>query len=281
MECPDYVLNCQDSTSSCKNEKLKYGLSILGIKETSWTGASRLRLAFGEMLLYSGQEKDNVPHTLRVSMTAQRVLLPQNPPADNDLPTKCNICTKEKIRKTIQILKNVTAVGPDSAPAEVLKTDVEGVVDILLSLFAEVWEKERVFKLFQLPKKGDLSLCSNYRGITLLSVLNTMFNGVLLERMKMDIHEQRRDQQADFHKDKSCSDQISTLRTLLKQSLECNSSLYVNFINYKEAFDSVDRTTLEKPMRHYRLSSPTSVEILIKEWPAGLYTMASLRRPLR
>ncbi|VDP66111.1 unnamed protein product, partial [Schistosoma curassoni] len=42
-----------------------------------------------------------------------------------------------------------------------------------------------------------------------------------------------------------------TLRIIVEQSIEWNSSLYINFINYEKAFDSVDRTTLRKLLRHY------------------------------
>ena len=55
----------------------------------------------------------------------------------------------------------------------------------------------------------------------------------------MDPH--LRDHQAGFRKNRSCTDQIATLRIILEQSLEWNSPLYVNFIDYEKAFDSVDR----------------------------------------
>ena len=50
---------------------------------------------------------------------------------------------------------------------------------------------------------------------------------------------------------RSCVDQITTLRLIVEQSLEWNSSFYINFIDYEKAFDSVDRDMLWKIMRHY------------------------------
>ena len=38
---------------------------------------------------------------------------------------------------------------------------------------------------------------------------------------------------------------------IIEQTLEWNSSAYINFVDYQKAFDSVDRTTLWKLMRHY------------------------------
>ncbi|VDP51154.1 unnamed protein product [Schistosoma curassoni] len=68
--------------------------------------------------------------------------------------------------------------------------------------------------------------------------------------MKDAVDAQLRDQQAGFRKDRSCTDQIATLRTIVEQSIEWNSSLYINFIDYEKAFDSVDRRTLWKLFRH-------------------------------
>ena len=120
-----------------------------------------------------------------------------------------------------------------------------------------MWEDEQIPEdwkevlLIKLPKKGDLSSCSNYRGITLLSIPSKVFSRVLLNRMREAIDTQLRDQQAGFRKERSCTDQIATLRIIVEQSLEWNSPLYINFIDYEKAFDSVDRNTLWKLLRHY------------------------------
>ncbi|VDP83735.1 unnamed protein product, partial [Schistosoma mattheei] len=105
--------------------------------------------------------------------------------------------------------------------------------------------------MVKIPKKGDLSKCDNYRDITLLSIPGKAFNRVLLNRMKDCVDAQLRDQQAGFRKDRSCGDQIAALRIIVKQPIEWNSSLYINFIDYKKAFDSVDITTLWKLLGHY------------------------------
>ncbi|VDP55100.1 unnamed protein product [Schistosoma margrebowiei] len=69
--------------------------------------------------------------------------------------------------------------------------------------------------------------------------------------MKDSVDAQLRDQQTGFRKDRSCTDQIVTLRIIVEQSIEWNSSLHINFIDYEKAFDSMDRTTLWKILRHY------------------------------
>ena len=100
-------------------------------------------------------------------------------------------------------------------------------------------------------KKGDLRDCGNYREIMLLSTPGKVLNKVLLERMKEAINPKLRDQQAGFQRNRSCSDQITSLRIIVEQSLEWKSPLYINFIDHEKAFDSVDRETMWRLLRHY------------------------------
>ena len=72
----------------------------------------------------------------------------------------------------------------------------------------------------QAPQKGDLSSCSNYRDVTLLSISGKAFYRVLLNRLKDAIDPQLCKQQAGFRKNRSCIDQITMLCVMLEQSLE-------------------------------------------------------------
>nr|KAG5703833.1 hypothetical protein BaRGS_031467 [Batillaria attramentaria] len=105
--------------------------------------------------------------------------------------------------------------------------------------------------VIKLPKKGDLRDCSNYPGIMLLSVPGKVLNRILLERMREAVDPMLRDQQAGFRRNRSCAGQIASLRIIVEQSLEWNSPLYINFIDYEKAFDSVDREALWKLLRYY------------------------------
>ena len=203
---------------------------------------------------------------------------PSNPPdiqpADKDLIIDCKTPTKEEIRTAIKQLRNGKAAGPDGIPVEALKTDLETSVEMLHPLFVKIWEEEQIPSewkegyLIKIPKKGDLSSCSNYRGITLLSIPGKVFNRVLLNRMKNAVDPLLRDQQAGFRANRSCTDQIATLRIILEQSLEWNSPLYVNFIDYEKAFDSVDRQTLWRLLRHYGV--PQKITNIIRNSYEGM-----------
>ena len=60
-------------------EMRAYNLALLGISETRWTQCSRKKLNSGELLLYSGHEDEDSPHTqgvaLMLSKAAQKALI--------------------------------------------------------------------------------------------------------------------------------------------------------------------------------------------------------------
>ncbi|VDP10294.1 unnamed protein product [Schistosoma margrebowiei] len=54
--------------SQIATEMRRYNLAVLGIRETYWTQAGQQRLNTREMLLYSGHEDKNDPHTQGVAL---------------------------------------------------------------------------------------------------------------------------------------------------------------------------------------------------------------------
>ena len=189
-------------------------------------------------------------------------------PARTDLPIETGPPSKEEIAKSISQLRSWKAAGPDNIPPEALKADIPVSVEILHGLFDKIWKEEKIPNewkeghIIKLPKKGDLSNCNSYRGISLLSIPGKVFNRVILNRIKDITDEKLRDQQAGFRKNRSCADQIATLRIIVEQSEEWNSPAVINFVDFEKAFDSVDRNILWKLMRHYGI--PEKIVSLVK-----------------
>jgi hypothetical protein len=55
-------------------------------------------------------------------------------------------------------------------------------------------------------------------------------------------------EQTGFRPNRSCIDQINTLRVIIEQSLQFQSPLYLLFVDYQKAFDSVDRRWIWKAL---------------------------------
>ena len=83
-----------------------------------------------------------------------------------------------------------------------------------------IWEEEQVPDdwtkgiLVKLPKKGDRSICGNWRGIMLLSIPSKLLCHIILHRMRKEVDRVLRDEQAGFRQERSCTDQIATLRII-------------------------------------------------------------------
>ena len=77
-----------------------------------------------------------------------------------------------------------------------------------------------------------------------------------------------RDHQAGFRQYRGCIDQIATLRIIVELSMEFDSSLYINFVDYEKAFDSLEIDTLWKLLRHYGI--PETIIPLIRNTHDGM-----------
>ena len=161
-----------------------------------------------------------------------------------------------EVKRSLKALKNEKAAGYDNIPPEAWKEGGLVSSKVLHSLLNKIWNEEvipqdwKLGLLVKLPKR-DLSLCRNWRGIMLLSVASNVLCKIILERMKDSLDDRLRDEQAGFRKERSCCDQIATLRIIVKQTLEWNTGLYLVFVDFEKAFDSVDREVLWKILRHY------------------------------
>ena len=86
--------------------------------------------------------------------------------------------------------------------------------------------------IIKIPKKGSLSDCNYWRGITLLSVPSKIFCKVIIQCITQAVDDLLRNEQSGIRKGRGCTDNIFTLRNILEQCTEWNRELYVNFIDY-------------------------------------------------
>lgn len=111
-------------------------------------------------------------------------------------------------------------------------------------------------------KKGDKMICENYRGITLLSVVNKIFSNVLYKRLKVYTEEIFDEFQGGFQQNRGTIDQICIIRQIMEKFYEHDTVLHFLFIDYKQAFDSIDRFQLYTILRE--LGIPDKLVKLVK-----------------
>ena len=121
--------------------------------------------------------------------------------------------------------------------------------------------------IIKIPKKGDLTLCKNWRGITLLSVPGKVMSTVIMNRIRDGLENTLREQQAGFRRNRGCCDHIFVIRNIIEQCEEQRSPLIMNFVDFMRAFDSVHRKSICNIMASYGF--PEVIVSLIKTMYEG------------
>lgn len=117
--------------------------------------------------------------------------------------------------------------------------------------------------IITLPKKGDLTQRKNWRGITLLNSINKLLASIIHGRLLPFIDQLVRQNQAGFRPGKSCTDQTNTVRILIEESVEKQKPLFLLFVDFERAFDTLDRSAIWNALRTKGV--PNDLILLIKE----------------
>ena len=173
------------------------------------------------------------------------------PNINNDMLN--NDITKEEILKATRKLKSNKASGYDGVLNEFLKSGSEKLVKLFVLLFnmvlkrgviPDVWAVGVISPIYK--GKGNRKMSDNYRGITILSCFGKLFTSILNERINIFLNDNDLlgVEQSGFRAGHSCIDQVYALHSLIDLYLKNKKRLYCTFIDYKKAFDNVQRNLL-------------------------------------
>eukprot|EP00745_Piridium_sociabile_P018415 TRINITY_DN27645_c0_g1_i5.p2 TRINITY_DN27645_c0_g1~~TRINITY_DN27645_c0_g1_i5.p2 ORF type:complete len:200 (+),score=0.63 TRINITY_DN27645_c0_g1_i5:33-632(+) len=137
------------------------------------------------------------------------------------------------------------------------------------SLFPASWCKSVIIPLF---KNGNENNPDNYRGIYLLSIASKVFASILNKRLCKWAEKENKisKEQAGFRTGYSTTDHIFTLISMIRKTVHNRrrGKLYVAFIDYKKAFDTVDRDRLWQVL--HKLQTSTKMLKLLKSMYASV-----------
>ena len=169
----------------------------------------------------------------------------------------------DELAECIGKMKRHKAPGKDGIPAEFLKL---GIVDVTTPMFRamlavcnKVWAAGRIPEswrdsiIISIPKKGDLTLMSNYRGISLMSVCLKVLMVLVTKRLEAVFEQEGlfSRSQAGFRKLEECPGQVVALYELLKRREIAGKPSYLLFVDLKKAYDTVPHGALFAKMEKY------------------------------
>jgi sorting nexin-29 len=153
---------------------------------------------------------------------------------------------------------------------ELIKDGGPELLQRIFDLLMQTWDQERMPEEWEVGiicpifKKGDGRECSNYRGITLLNSIYKIFTCLIYNRLAKYSELTLGEYRAGFRPSTSTIDQIHILvfRQILEKCNEFGVELNNIFIDYKQAFDKVNRLKLYESLKVLKI--PTKLIRLVK-----------------
>ena len=160
--------------------------------------------------------------------------------------------TSKEIKAVSETLLSNKACGWDSLPNEFIKFGPDKLFVLLSTLFDKIkdknmfpsgWNKGRITLVH---KKGSRAVLGNYRPITVIISMASLYSKVLNARLTqvVDRHDLLGDVQGGFRKGRGGADNIFVLHTLLWKARAKNQSAHLAFLDISKAYDSVNREVL-------------------------------------
>ena len=113
------------------------------------------------------------------------------------------------------------------------------------------------------PKKGDLRLAKNYRGITLTSIAAKIYNALLWNHIEPKIDNILRKNQNGFRRNRSTTLQILTIRRILEGIWAKNLQATLQFVDFTKVFNSIHRGKMEQILLAHGIAKETVAAITI------------------
>ena len=130
------------------------------------------------------------------------------PAADELIPTF------DEVKSATQKLKDYTAPGINLIQAELIKKASPDFVEHMHQLIIKIWTTETIPEdwnwsiICPIHKKGYVTICSNYRGISLLCIAYKIFSNILFNRLMPYVETTIGDYQCGYRQERSTIDRI-------------------------------------------------------------------------
>lgn len=122
-----------------------------------------------------------------------------------------------------------------------------------------IWDSEslpddwNIAIIIPILKKGDKINCKNYLGNSLLKTVYKIFAMIVTRRLINLAEKVLREYQCGFRPERSTVDQIFAIKQSMEKSYEHSIDLHMLIIDFKQAFDSINRMTFPATFRNCKI----------------------------
>ena len=166
---------------------------------------------------------------------------------DNEVPSLDHPINEEEVKSAFKDMKK-PGFDFDLSILSILITYFSVLlVSIMNAIFLVKYPMTLAYSLLSLiPKKGNLMLPKNYRGVQMMKSLACLYDRIITNRLKpwLKFHID----QTAFQKGKSTLIHIFTLRILIDLAKKLKITLYIASVDIEKAFDHVPRSLLLKKL---------------------------------
>jgi exonuclease III len=167
--------------------------------------------------------------------------------------------TRADLDEALKGIANGKATGPDGIAAELLKALPDVMRNKLVELFQTFLVQGQVPKewnhctIYTIHKGGDVSKCSNYRPISLQSVVYKTFMTIMTKRLTKYVEKNKliSEAQGGFRRDRTCLEKVEVLNQL--RNRQRKKAIHIVFADVKKAYDSVPFDRLMHTLRKHQL----------------------------
>jgi hypothetical protein len=169
------------------------------------------------------------------------------------------ILTTQQVCNSIKCLRNNISLGPDKIPSKIITLCAEEVAPSLTNLFnlsltsGEVPNEWKLANVIPVFKSGAKNLCSNYRPISITSIVSTVLEKIICEKVLQHLYASRQipDNQHGFLPRRSCSTMHLDTINKWQCTLDRNSGGHIHAISLdcEKAFDHIPHQRLLLKLR--------------------------------
>lgn len=183
--------------------------------------------------------------------------------SDFDIP----LVTQQEVSTAIKSLKYNKSPGNDGVTTEALKLGKLSLRPHLTNLFNTMLRTGKVpltfchSNIILLHKKGDRKDINNYRPISLISNIYTIFIKIILTRITQELDSHQPPEQAGFRTKFSTTDHMQAVNQIIQKVSEFNKELYIAFVDYTKAFDNLTHNSIFSALSQQNIH-PTYIKLL-------------------